>query len=96
MNLVTVRRRLNAPIPEFPEFTPLVGKNVEIIVREDTNSPELPYDFWNGSSAEELTLQQGIPPVTSLDQLRSSEDMSDAFDGFEETLAEWRAEPWRK
>ena len=34
MNSVRIRRRLDSPIPQLPELTPLVGKEVEIIAVE--------------------------------------------------------------
>ena len=36
MNAVRFRKRLDAPVPEFPELTPMVGKEVEIIVLEES------------------------------------------------------------
>ena len=82
MNAVRIRRRLNAAIPEFPELAGMVGKNVEIIVIEEPELDTRPaYNFWNGLSAEELAAQQGVGPVTSLEQLQSESDMSDAFSG---------------
>ena len=95
MNAVRIRRHLHGPILELPELAGMVGKNVEIIVIEEPDADTRPpYDFWNGPSAAELTAQQGVVPVTSLEQLQSKSDMSDAFIGFEETLREWRNEPW--
>lgn len=97
MNAVRIRRRLKGPIPEFPELEGMIGKSVEIIVIEEpeVNSPPA-YDFWNGPSAGELAAQQGVGPVTSLQQLQGGSDVSDAFNGFEETLREWRGESWRE
>jgi hypothetical protein len=36
----------------------------------------------------------GIPPLSSLDQLRGTRDDA-AFEGFDDVLREWRNEPWR-
>jgi hypothetical protein len=75
----------------------MVGKNVEMIVIEETEADAPPvYDFWNGPSAEELAAEQGVGPVVSLEQLQGESDMSEAFAGFEEAVREWRGEPWRK
>jgi hypothetical protein len=92
---VRIRKHIDAPIPELPELTPMVGKTVEIIVVERPDVVEnSPHDFWNPATLEELATAQGVGPATSLEQLRSREDMSNAFDGFEETLKQWRREPW--
>jgi hypothetical protein len=97
MNALRIRRRLDAPIPELPELAPMIGKTVEIIVIDDTESGASPaYDFWKGPTADELAAKQGVLPITSLDQLQGKQDMTHAFDGFEETLVNWRHEPWRK
>ena len=96
MNAVRIRRRLNAAIPEFPELACMVGKNIEIIVIEEPDADiSTAYDFWNGPTADQLAAQQRVDPVTSLAQLQSKEDMSEAFDGFDTTVREWRREPWR-
>ena len=97
MQSVRIRKRLDAPIPELPELTPLVGKTVEIIAREEpaTAGPNIPpYDFWSGPSAEEQAKAQGTKPIKSIEELRSKE-LGDAFEGFDEALAQWRREPWR-
>ena len=35
------------------------------------------------------------PPITSIEDLRGKDVPEDAFDDFDETLREWRSEPWR-
>lgn len=95
MTPVRIRKHIDAPIPGLPELTPMVGKTVEIIVVERPDAvPAAPNDFWNPGTLEEIAAAQGVAPTTSLDQLQSREDMSDAFDGFDETLKQWRREPW--
>ena len=54
MNALRIRKRLEAPIPELPELTPLIGKDLEIIVLEET-TPAVPDSkakgsFWNPKS----------------------------------------------
>jgi hypothetical protein len=98
MNALRIRKRLEAPIPELPELTPLIGKDLEIIVLEET-APVVPGpsengSFWNPKSAQELADERGIKPIESIEQLRD-EEFADAFDGFEEALEEWRRRPWR-
>jgi hypothetical protein len=36
MNAVRIRKFLGVPIPQLPELAPMIGKNVEIIVLEDS------------------------------------------------------------
>ncbi|HZL38264.1 MAG TPA: hypothetical protein VFC78_23315 [Tepidisphaeraceae bacterium] len=45
MNAVRIRKRLDKAIPELPELTPLIGKNVEIIVLEEGNAQVPPIDL---------------------------------------------------
>jgi hypothetical protein len=40
-------------------------------------------------------MQQQRPPISSIDELRGQDVEDDAFEGFDETLREWRKEPWR-
>ena len=54
-----------------------------------------PYDFWHGPTAEELAFQQGVAPIDSVNQLQASDELRDAFEGFDETFKLWRREPWR-
>ncbi|HEX4797598.1 MAG TPA: hypothetical protein VH370_27640 [Humisphaera sp.] len=36
MNALRIRKKLDSPIPELPELTPMIGEVVEIIVVEET------------------------------------------------------------
>ena len=36
MNAIRIRRKLESDTPHLPELQPLIGKNVEIIVLEDS------------------------------------------------------------
>lgn len=38
MSVVRIRKRLDLPIPQLPELAPLIGKDVEIIAREQSVS----------------------------------------------------------
>lgn len=38
MSVVRIRKRLDLPIPQLPELAPLIGKEVEIIAREQSVS----------------------------------------------------------
>jgi hypothetical protein len=110
MNALRIRKRLDAPIPQLPELTPLIGKDLEIIVLEDTTPPfTAKGNPWNPKSAQELAEERGIKPIQSIDQLQGNkqkpvarfEDLLGGWpedqldDGFEEAVDQWRREPWR-
>jgi hypothetical protein len=38
MSVVRIRKRLDLPIPQLPELAPLIGKDVEIIAREQSGT----------------------------------------------------------
>jgi len=97
MNALRIRKRLDVPIPELPELTPLIGKDLEIIVLEETAAVPDPHakgSFWNSKTAQELADERGVKPIQSIEQLRG-DDLADAFEGFDEALEEWRRQPWR-
>jgi predicted nucleic acid-binding protein len=76
----------------MPELDRLIGKTVEIIVLEEADSPIAgAYDFWHGPSADQIAASQGVGPITSTDCLRGSDDASNEFEGFDETLRQWGA-----
>ena len=60
MNAIRIRRRLDSPIPQFPELSGLVGKEVEITVVETENGATLagreahfhPVGAWEGPPGE--------------------------------------------
>ena len=59
MNAVRIRRRLDAPIAELPELSPLVGKEIEIIALEaEGPAPAVVHAFnpvagaWDGPAGE--------------------------------------------
>lgn len=41
MNVVRIRMRLDLPIPQLPELAPLIGKDVEIVAREQPTAEGL-------------------------------------------------------
>jgi hypothetical protein len=45
MSAIYIRRKLDSDTLHLPELQPLIGKTVEIIVREETESPAVP-DRW--------------------------------------------------
>src|SRR4051794_32056619 len=40
MNALRIRKRLVAPVPGFPELSPLLGKTVEIIVLSESDAED--------------------------------------------------------
>jgi hypothetical protein len=50
MNAVRIRRTLDSETLYLPELIPLIGKNVEIIVLDETSPPVLPgTDDWDAA-----------------------------------------------
>jgi hypothetical protein len=94
MNAIRIKRKLSSDTICIPELAPMIGRDVEIIVLEEKPlaiDPIDPHAFWNGKSAEELAKEQSVRPYSFDDTNRhvfSDED----FDGFEETLSQWRKE----
>jgi len=95
MNAIRVKKKLDSETLHLPELRPLLGKQVEIIVLEDTAQPITNADeFWNPPSLEELARRQGVKGPASFDDLQGTFTEED-FEGFEEALREWRSE-WRR
>lgn len=84
MNAIHVRKTITSPTLDLPELSSWVGKTVDIIVLES-----------GGQTLDELAAAQGVKPITSIEQLQINLP-ADAFDGFDEALRKWRAEPWRQ
>ena len=96
---IRIRRRIESETLHLPELKGLVGQEVEITVRAAPTAPRSgpdvpPYDFWHGPSAAEQAAAQGVKPIRSIEELRGKDLADDAFEGFEETLRQWRQEPW--
>ena len=84
MNALRIRKHLKGPIAELPELTPMVGKDVEIIVIEE-----------NPSGSPEPSPVAGVgKPFESLEQVRSKLPGDPFGPDFERTIREWRNEPW--
>jgi hypothetical protein len=41
MNAIRIRKRIESETPHLPELRPLIGRTVEIIILDETPSPEL-------------------------------------------------------
>lgn len=97
MNALRIRKRLDSPIPQLPELTPLIGRELEIIVLDASDgipAASTEREFWQPRSLDELAASQGVGPITSLEQLRGKE-VGNSLDGFDEAVDQWRREPWR-
>jgi hypothetical protein len=78
-NALRIRTVVQSETLQLPELRALIGKEVEIIVLSPMPDPP------NGNG---LT-------VKSIDELRSNLPGDPFGDDFEQTLGEWRRQPWR-
>jgi hypothetical protein len=95
MNAIRIRRKINSETLHIPELRGMMGRDVEIIVLEDRPSSLDgidPQAFWNGKTVDELAKDQGVGPLTTLESPVSSQFSAEDFEGFDETLEEWRNE----
>ena|SRR5947209_13150265 len=96
MNAVRIRKRLDEPIPQLPELTAWVGREVEIIVLDESGMKHGATRAAPEAGMPEIPVVEGtIQPVGSIDEL-ACDELAGAFDGFEEALSQWRQEPWRE
>lgn len=96
MNAVRIRKRLDEPIPQLPELTSWVGREVEIIVLDESGTNHDATRTTPETSIPETPGPNGtVQPVGSIDEL-ACDELAGAFDGFEEALSQWRQEPWRE
>jgi hypothetical protein len=89
MNALRIRKHLNAPIAELPELTPMVGKDVEIIVIDESDAAV------RRVGPEPTNVPGGAPPIESIECLRSDIPDDPFGPDFERIIQEWRREPWR-
>jgi hypothetical protein len=94
---IRIHKRIDAETAEhLPELRPLIGKDVELIVRERSEADALQTasdEFWNPPTLDELSRRQGVAAPVSAEDLYGSFSADD-FDGFEEFLDEQRKR-WR-
>jgi hypothetical protein len=84
---IRIAKHLDSDTLHLPELRPLIGRDVEIIVR-DATVPAV--DEWrNGPSIEEIIRRQGVKPISSIADLAVPE-LRDAFEGFDEAREQWR------
>lgn len=83
MSVLRIRKRLDEPIPQLPELTPLVGRTVEIIVRDESDI-----------EASEHVANAGSP--ARFDDLLGGWPEDEQADGFEEAVRELRRRSWTR
>jgi hypothetical protein len=83
MSVLRIRKRLDEPIPQLPELTPLVGRTVEIIVLEGSDS----------GSSEHIA---DTETPARFDDLLGGWPEDERADGFEEAVRELRRRPWTR
>lgn len=83
MSVLRIRKRLDGPIPQLPELTPLVGRTVEIIVRDESDI-----------EASEQVDDASSP--ARFDDLLGGWPEEERADGFEEAVGEVRRRSWTR
>jgi hypothetical protein len=97
VNTIVIRRKVDSDTLHIPELQSMIGREVEIIVRQ-ASATELddidPQAFWKGKTLDELAAEQGVGPYKFSENLGhfTEED----FEGFDEALREWRSEGRKK
>ena len=94
MNAVRFRKRLDAPIAQFPELTPMVGKEIEIIALDDSKAD---IDSSGLSALERYDAAHGGPPAPAkFEDLQNGWPEEERNDGFEEWLNQLRRQPYTR
>jgi hypothetical protein len=83
MNAVRIRKRLDEPIPQLPELTPLVGRTVDIIVLDESETAQSEQISDANSSARFDDLLGGWPD-------------GERDDGFDDAVRELRRRSWTR
>jgi hypothetical protein len=91
MNAVRIVKRLESETLHLPELRPLLGKDVEIIVLDQSADPLESDEFWQNRSIEELEAMQGLSGPTDLNRIFGGWPEDQLDDGFERVLEQWRA-----
>jgi hypothetical protein len=95
MNAVRFRKRLDVPVPELPELTPMVRKEVEIIVLDDAENQGIPAPEREMTALEKYNATHGgPPPVANFEDLMGGWPEEERDDGFEEWVNKIRREPY--
>ena len=97
MNAVRIRKFLATPSTEFPELKPMVGKNVEITVLDESQLEEsVSVSQIPVSAIEEFDAREGSPPVANFKEMLGGWPEEERDDGFEDAVRKWRREPWMR
>ena len=98
MNAIRIRRHLDSETLHLPELRGMIGRDVEIIVRDDThattaatNAPGSD-EFWNPPSLVELARRQGYRGPFDFHAALGSLGDAD-WEGFDEYIEEMRRAP---
>ncbi|MBI3830464.1 MAG: hypothetical protein HY291_13170 [Planctomycetes bacterium] len=99
MSAIRIRKHLDSATLHLPQLRPLIGKNVEITVKERRQRAERarkpitlkPVPAWMPpcKTPRQCMLEQGKKPMTIAD-MRGGWPKDELNDGFEEALKEWR------
>src|SRR3954471_16271072 len=97
MNAIRIKRKMESDTIRIPELQSMIGTEVEIIVQPAATAPSSldeidPQAFWKGKTVDELAAEQGVGPLETLTSPAASEFTAEDFEGFDETLEEWRRE----
>ena len=96
MSDIRVLRHLDSDTLHLPELRPLIGRDVEIIVRDRTDALAAgSEEFWSPPTLEALARRQGVTRPPAFEKL-TGEGWTEAFEGFDEAVETWRNEPWRE
>ena len=97
MKTIRVKRKIDSETVHIRELRSMMGREVEIIVREDTSDLLDKIDqqaFWKGKTLDELAAEQGVGPFNFAENLGHFSEKD--FEGFDEALEEWRREGRKK
>jgi hypothetical protein len=95
MNAIRIRKKIDSETIHIPELRPMIGQEVEIIVQEA--APRSvddvdPRTFWTNKTLDQLAQEQGVGPLTQLESPVASVFTPEDFEGFDETLEQWRSD----
>ena len=90
MSTILIRKHLDSDTLYLPELRELIGKNVEITVKDVTAVPT--GEFWNPPTLDELAERQSYRGPLSRDTASGSLAEAD-WEGFDEWLEEQRRPP---
>ena len=81
MNAIIIRRKLDSDTLHIPELNSMIGREVEIIVRQAPATSLDDFDpqaFWKGKTLDELAAEQGVGPFSFSENLGHFSEASPA------------------